>query len=355
MLKKLANLQFRELKRISPSQYASLQKCSYRHVLSAALRGKVLLPLPANAYLGTILHEMLERIAKFEFETEDQLEQSFRIAISECEEKLTAEGFTFLIPLKENCTDFGMKKFQLKKHLQFRETRKANVSFQSERWLESKDRSVGGSVDLIIKNDSFIEIVDFKTGRIMEENMDEEGNTIEEIKPEYSAQLKLYACLYHEVNGVYPSKLSLVDLGKTKFEIPFSEKECELLLEQAKNLLKKVNLDIETKQFSPNPSKENCSYCLVRPACFSYDGYMISNPNSKDIKGTLVEVNKYINGNVSIDVQTYQDLFTISNIARSEFDALIELKSQTIKIFNLKRSRDGMSYESTKMTQIYVE
>jgi hypothetical protein len=62
--------------------------------------------------------------------------------------------------------------------------------------------------------------------------LDDEGEIFSDIKEEYKEQLKLYAYLYFETNGKFPTQLSLVDLAKQKFTIDFTESEISCYLKE---------------------------------------------------------------------------------------------------------------------------
>ena len=113
------------------------------------------------------------------------------------------------------CNGFWAKKAQLRKHLRTTESNQLKPrSFLTEKWVESQDALIGGKLDLIVVIDDFIEIINFKTGSITEDVLDETGEVFQELKSEYRDQLKLYAYLYFDSYGKFPSTLSIVDLRK---------------------------------------------------------------------------------------------------------------------------------------------
>ena len=71
-----------------------------------------------------------------------------------------------------------------------RESKLASV--RHEVWLESKDGLIAGAIDFVGFTDRGIVIRDYKTGQVFEG---------QEIKPDYSVQLKLYAALYADSKG----------------------------------------------------------------------------------------------------------------------------------------------------------
>jgi hypothetical protein len=159
--------------------------------------------------------------------------------------------------------------------------------------------------------------------------------------------------LYFEVTGKFPTKLSLVDLTKRKFNVTFSEAECNSIFEEAKALLKSTNNCIDARTFAANPTEANCRYCLYRPACSVYLKHIEGENIFNDISGAIEDVIKFQNGNVSLHLNSGANKITISNLPEEMFEELINSKAKRINIFNLrKESRNGY-YTATKTTMIY--
>src|SRR5690606_33533695 len=117
MMNKIGEINFKEIKRISPSQFYSMKNCTYKSLLAEAFDKRPLLPLSPNAYFGTVLHKMFELIAKGIVKSENDFNVEFDNQITALEEDLKQEGFGFFVPLKVKLKNFGLKKIQLKKHL----------------------------------------------------------------------------------------------------------------------------------------------------------------------------------------------------------------------------------------------
>jgi hypothetical protein len=58
-MNKIGEIQFKKIKRISPSQFYSMKNCAYKSLLAEAFDKKPLLPVSTNAYLGIVLHKIL--------------------------------------------------------------------------------------------------------------------------------------------------------------------------------------------------------------------------------------------------------------------------------------------------------
>lgn len=356
MMNKIGDTNFKEIKRISPSQFYSMKNCAYKSLLAEAFDKKPLLPLSPYAYFGTVLHKMLGLIAKGIVKSEDDFNAEFDRQVKALEEDLEQNGFGFFVPLKVKLKNFGLKKIQLKKHLRSESEKPkylSNIKFHSEKWYESQDKLIGGKVDLVIENGNEIEIIDFKTGAITQDCLDDEGEICLDVKNEYKEQLKLYAYLYFQNTNKFPTDLSLVDLAKQKFSVEFSEEECKTLFEEAKNLLKSTNNCINTKSFFANPKEENCKNCLYRPACSFFHKKLETDFSFNDVFGEIKDVKKFQNGNVSLFLQNGNKNLTIKNISVDEFDELYRNKNKQIRIYNVRKEATEFVYSATDTTKIY--
>jgi CRISPR/Cas system-associated exonuclease Cas4 (RecB family) len=356
MMNKIEETSFKEIKRISPSQFYSMKNCAYKSVLAEAFDKKPLLPLSPNAYFGTVLHKMLELIAKGIIKSDDDFNAEFDIQVKALEEDLQQKGFGFFVPLKIKLRNFGLKKIQLKKHVRSNSEKirsLSNIKFYSEKWFESNDELIGGKVDLVIENGNEIEIIDFKTGAITQDYLDDDGGIYSDVKNEYKEQLKLYAYLYFLNTDKFPTDLSLVDLAKQKFPVEFSEEECKTLFEEAKNLLKTTNDSINKKSFSANPKEENCKCCLYRPACSFFHKKLETDFSFNDVFGEIKDVKKFQNGNISLFLQNGNRNLTIKNISVNEFDVLNRNKNKQIRIYNVRKEAKEFVYSTTETTIFY--
>lgn len=355
-MSKVGAINYRKIKRISPSQFCSMKGCVYKSLLAEAFGKKPLLPISPNAYLGTVLHKLLEQISKNEIRSEEELNLKFDEEIRLMESTLKQEGYECFVPLQKNVWDFGVKKILLKKHLNpvIKESKQDNgAKFISEKWFESKDSLIGGRIDLVIEDGKGIEIVDFKTGAITQDVLDDNGETFAEIKKEYKEQLKLYAYLFYDCTNKFPTKLSLVDLARKKFNIDFSQEECRVIFEEAKGLLRYTNESIEISEFMANPNEQNCKYCLYRPACPFYLQYIKVNGFFNDVCGLVKNVVRYQNGNATVFIEQGGKTLSVIGFGRDKFEYFYSNLNKQINIFNLKKESNGLVYSVTKTTMIY--
>ena len=355
-MNQVGKIEFRKIKRISPSQFYSMKNCAYKSLLAEAFGKKPLLPVSPNAYFGTVLHKMLELISKGEVRNEDDFNRMFDEQVKSVEDNLQKQGFDFYIPLQKNVKDFGMKKILLKKHLRTLSEQPPKISsviYHCEKWLESKDKLIAGKIDLVIEAGEEVEIIDFKTGAITHDVLDDTGELFSEIKEEYKEQLKLYAYLYYENTGKFPTALTLVDLAKHKYSVSFSLSECNSIVVEAKKLLHFTNESIDKGTFDANPTEANCKYCLYRSACCFFLKQIETDYSFNDVSGSVKNVVKYLNGNVSVFLQNGDKQITVTNFPSERYDELNYSKDTQIFIYNLRKETTEFVYSATKMTMIY--
>jgi CRISPR/Cas system-associated exonuclease Cas4 (RecB family) len=357
-MRKIGTIQYKKIRRISPSQYTSMKACAYKSLLAEAFDKVPPLPVSPSAYLATVLHKMLELIAKSEITNEVELKQCFEVEVLNMENYLKSNGYDFLVPLQMNVRDFGIKKIQLKKHLRSEsepQGRRGPVKYTTEKWLESKDRMVGGKADLVTQTENKSTIVDFKTGKITEDVLDDYGEAYTTIRPEYQEQLKLYAYLFFENHGRFPEQLFLVDLAKQKFSVDFTEEECKRLFAEARRLLLDTNQSIDSGIFPASPNEVNCKYCLYRPACSFYLAELSRDNSFNDVCGLVTDAAKYQNGNVSAFVFMGGNANTITGFAGDKYQLLKDAIGKQIGFFNLRREATPFFYSATRSTAIYEQ
>lgn len=357
-MKKSKAITYRQIERVSPSQFSSMKNCSYKSILARAFNGKTLLPISPNAYFGTVMHKVLYRLSKLGTLNESIFNSVFSDEIAAMEENLIKEGYDFLVPLQRSVQNFGMRKVLLKRHIKNQVGSSNPPSIckpQSEQWISTKDDLVGGYIDLVLEYTNYTELVDFKTGAITLDLLDDSGEIFTEIKPEYSDQLKLYAFCFFESRGRYPNKLTIVDLAKNRFDVSFTQEECMILYNEAIALLNAINEAIKKELFTPSISEENCKNCLYRPACIYYNSYIEITPPFNDVIGNLDNVIKHQNGSLSVLIKTNYGIYTVTGISNKEYSELLLYKGNKIGIYNLRKEAKEFVYSSRSTTVFYEQ
>jgi hypothetical protein len=137
-----------------------------------------------------------------------------------------------------------------------------------ELWVETSDGLIGGLVDLVTRDAQGVSLHDYKSGGVLQLDG--------EVKADYSDQLKLYAAVYADMHGVWPTRLFLVPLRGDPLAVPFERDECDLLAEEARGVIRTIISAVSDagdrglQAQLARPSGAGCRSCAYRPICSPY-------------------------------------------------------------------------------------
>lgn len=266
---------------LSPSRFTAIEACVLKEACSGG-KNSNLLPRYPKSFLGTIAHRMVELGAKgLLIGEQENPAVVWDKLVSEEEARIAQNSIeSHLVPLKRSCTEYFLiraRAIRAASQLASSASLPRNTAGQSvgglgyEIGVSSEDGFVKGRIDAVTIDDGALTISDYKTGAIL---LEDAGGT--QIKPEYEAQLKLYAAVYNKTYGRWPDRLLLLNLQGKDFEVTFSREECDLLLARAKEIFEKTNDRIQfalqngNTASLANPSPAVCRFCAFRPGCRSY-------------------------------------------------------------------------------------
>ncbi|WP_404298683.1 RecB family exonuclease [Alicycliphilus denitrificans] len=161
----------------------------------------------------------------------------------------------------------------------------------SERWLESEKSGAAGKVDLILRTpQGGLKIIDFKTGKIYEEDG--------QIKRAYILQMAGYARMAEDLEPAANLELELI--GKTEtWCSPFNQELRSMVDSVIASLRLKLPLGREIHDEQTAVLGEHCARCSSRPSCRVY-GTELSrrtlanrdtwNGGSLDVAGQVAEI-----------------------------------------------------------------
>ena len=257
---------------IYPSQYYYDQKCAYKFILSRA-SNVAKLPATPRMELGTIIHKLQHWsfLNRHVGVTLAQAEQKFDEMVAECERRLSALPLSaHLVPLSSSCDVFIQWRHSAVRHAlrEPSQRRSGSVSVVrqlSEEGIESLDGLIKGSMDSILIEGEAIHIIDRKSGEVTRDGF---------LRESYVMQLKLYAGLVHEVEGVMPRSLSLIDGAFKRHEVEFTPDEVSALYSSAKGWLRAIREEVSSRpdnlESLADPRPSNCKNCQLRPNCRPY-------------------------------------------------------------------------------------
>ncbi len=334
MIKPRPVLTLKPLNSISPSQFAQMEDCALQIVLQKSLSHGLLSPGPMT-YFGKAVHTIIELATKGELTDGPAITNRFSEELAKAEAELMRKGWNYLVPLKFQITDFALRQKQaIRRALSLVPTHALTTgvavgSYQTEERFESADKKVVGYIDAIRQIAGGVEIVDYKSGQIL----DETGYSV---KQAYRQQLLLYAYLYWERHKLWPVRLVLIGLTGSPVEMSYLPEEAIRLYEQAVARLEAVNSGIQMGsliEFSASLDSSTCSYCAVRPVCPT----RVITPAIKwhtDLKGIISSV---IEKQTALVLQLRHDeqVYTVVNVPSEHLLTLTALQNQAAWIMNL--------------------
>lgn len=257
---------------IYPSQYYYDHKCAYKFVLSRA-SNVVALPATPRMELGTIIHALhhwsfLNRRTGV---TLVQSEHKFDKLVAETERRLSASPLSaHLVPLSSSCDVYITRRHSAVRHAVRESSAKGTGGARgagqlSEAGIESSDGLIKGSMDGVYFNGDAIDIIDRKSGDVTRDGL---------LRESYVTQLKLYAGLVHDVEGIMPRSLALIDGAFHRYEVDFTTDEVMALYSAAKEWLGAIREEVSSRPGNlaslADPRPGNCKNCQLRPNCRPY-------------------------------------------------------------------------------------
>ena len=310
---------------VSPSDFVSVQSCPARAYLLKNSRNRS--NRSAYSYFGSFCHYFIKK-------SSSQL-RSNNLIIDDIKEFWDKElnsyskyllendpNFHLKAPLSKNVKGFIFIKTDIiNRVLLNNSSSKAKGKAYVNREESIEVEGISGSIDLVYRNEDYVKLVDFKFGKIFNDNND--------IKEEYKIQLYIYAAMYYLENNIMPSTVSLCDkkFNEYNLELP-SIKECLELFQKLKDLndeISNINNEDELAKYA-KPNDENCRFCNVKIDCNSYwSSDLIASESLVDFKGKIKNIFR-APGGYSIELKQINndEIIKISGVPFSYENKLIK-------------------------------
>ena len=360
-----------QLKRISPSRFVGIQECALREVWRAAACPP-LLPRPPRAWVGTIIHEILQMIPTGRFNSKSKLEigEAWDFKVAEIENSMLSSWLDApSVLLKNSAWDFEVQKIRTINRVfamawsdDYQGGQGSPPVSSSELWVETADHFVGGFIDSIEETNRELILRDFKSGLI-----NTYGSDSTEVKPEYVAQLELYCAIFFESRGRWADVLEIVPVAGDPVSIPVDKTKCMAILQSAKDTLRRINNVIEDASDTEpvflelaSVTPTGCARCEFRPGCQVYKCRTTLDTDEKwphDVTGQVAEIASFPNGSTAITVKTKCGLTRVRSLASvpGRHPALPYLSAgSSVGLYNLKSVRDTDLVQGP-LTTIYEE
>lgn len=261
------------LERISPTTAATLHLCGYRVAWDRDPR----VPEPAKSaktVLGTVGHKVCElagegALGPVDDGWDDRFDEAWDAELERCAAEHPALGPPEAWPttiLDQELWRTPARHAALNRGQTTVSTASSNsLRTGREVVLKGFGGRLIGVADVILPDGiGSVEIHDFKSGRVLGESG--------ELLDAYRRQLLLYAALYHDEHGVWPSKLMIYPLTRGPIKVEPDQVEARRLVEETLREVAQFNAAIEagtTAQLA-RPAPYACRFCAHLQRCEAF-------------------------------------------------------------------------------------
>ncbi len=340
------------IKVLSPSAFSWIcNGCAYQVLLQKVLYTlgdkSYSLPSHRNTILGTIIHKIYELTSKGVLSTPKEMIEKWDQLVDEQKRKQIESYPTLLNPQINDYDKRNKAIIYATTYLSNRSnllSEPANVRVFSEKSLVCEYIGLSGIVDKMIVDQDNIDIIDYKSGRVV----DEGGN----VKLEYIIQLHLYAAMCVHLSLGKIRSLKLIDIEGHIFDIVYDDGLSNNLVKDVAKKIDKLNNAVNTRQFGEliKPNKDRCSNCSCRHIC----NYMIQ---SDDVPYRTICGNvKSVSGQNMYILQDGNITYYISGIdayAIEDHSVYIGKKLVFLNVVSMSTLLNNNTYRVTENTLVY--
>ena len=273
---------FHPLWRTSPALNEVLRHCFLRAAFQADHQFSDVRSLSTAAVLGTVSHRLLEAAAQGEFDSARGANLDTAVAhrwaeLMEFEEQALQRRAHSPVPSHTRWPKHALRKatackvaarITLQRHRGLLGASTAAVSSsltQAEVWYEGYGGRLAGRVDLVRRTSAGIELIDYKSGLVIEQGEAEGAD--HRVRESYARQVLLYAALVHENEGRWPIKVTVESLIQGPHEVTVTPDRAEGAVDEALDLLDAYNREATARAVHGQPDPSTCSWCDFKAVC----------------------------------------------------------------------------------------
>lgn len=313
----------RKISRLSPSGYETILACPLRYAFSRDASSGIGGPRSPAAALGQLAHRVLERAVSCGWLVEPGWEERLQVVWQETCEEEARERWQ---QAAELWPGYELKRALLRYVAAgIRELivgLPSDALILTEPLLTSADNLLEGKPDVLIRSEDLVWIIDYKTGRAVEE---QSGAPLDS----YARQLKLYSYLEHQTSARWPDSAHLFPFDRDPVEVPIKPSECDELAAKAMATMLEYN-GLAPKSPPSRCSPEACRFCSFASVC--PDFWDLCDESWKDqgvvaAGGPVARVVRTALGGTTIQFEATvgsvgHTAVTVGNLNEAEFSAL---------------------------------
>ena len=310
---------FHTLRRTSPALNEVLRVCFLRAAFQADPQFSSVRSLSTAATLGTVSHRLLESAARGELD--DTLEQNLDTVVAKRWDKLVKSEEKALqrqahgsVPAHIRWPKHALRKVSackaasriaLQRRRGFRGVSAAALSPNptgTEVWYEGYEGRLAGRIDLVRRTSSGIEVIDYKSGIVVEQGAVE--GTANRVREDYERQVLLYSALVYANERQWPIKVTVESLVQGPHEVDVTPDRAQGAVEEALGLLDAYNRKATAGTVRGQPDPNACRWCDFKAVCrdFLETAEESWAGSSRTIAGTLRTVHAGLASYLGVDV-----------------------------------------------------
>jgi CRISPR/Cas system-associated exonuclease Cas4 (RecB family) len=255
-----------EIKRLSPSSFEVLHECSLRVAFAQDNRDGRSRGSTA-ARLGSVCHAVLDKAVRNGLLEQPNwrggVERLWDAELAYETDRAVAVGLT---EQPKKWPGYQLKRARLLQVAErvrtFLTALPGDAEVRTEESLTADHGRLYGRPDLIIRSSARHQIIDYKSGAVVERETNRPRQA-------YVRQLQLYAYLEHEATGSWPTTAHLFPLQGAPVEIEVDPQVCSQLAKSALDALDTYNAAVPQTP-PPSPAPEHCRWCPYAVACASF-------------------------------------------------------------------------------------
>lgn len=347
-----SKIEISSISELSPSKYTWLKDgCAYSFVLESALRSygrpSLLMP-PASTknVIGTIIHKIFQLVYSGRlYATEEaitakwkELCNFYRNEIREAFPSLDNVQVVDYDKMYETI-DVILDTFQGSRNVPSDDY--IGIRTPNEHYIKL-DGLLKGSIDRIRYTSKGYEIMDYKTGKVYDDN----GG----IKKDYIDQLNLYAYMLEEKESVTVSKLTIIDHLGNEIDVPYDKNAKTDVFNSIKCLISEINGAIASgvPETLAKPSELNCCFCPCLHLC---ENRVCSyNDTFQILEGKVMKV---LNNDQLMIMNDAGNQIIIAKLSPLNLDGFDSLQDKTLIFVNLLKIQENVLYNRCDKTVIY--
>lgn len=216
--------------------------------------------------------------------------------------------------------------------------------------LTSRDGLLAGRPDLVLTRGGKASVVDYKSGNL----------SSPEVIARYSRQTHLYAYLWHDIHGIWPTEGRLVNpISQSELSFPIASDQACVLAADAVRRLREVSdaIDVDTLA----SVGDHCANCPFRPWCEPYWRATPGEHQHKgrhDIEGRVLSSDVMANefhGGVRALIRVQTDTGESDIYATRGPDMLRHLRSgMHVRVLGVAAMEDSRSLSFTLWSEIFI-